>query len=367
MVNALVTVAMPVYNAARSLQGALHSAYHQTHADLEILVYDDASTDATPAILEDQDDPRLRVIKGKVNRGVAWARNQLREQARGDYLVWLDSDDVFYPARVAELLRVAYENKADLVIDRSGLIDEAGERLPGGKSVPDYIADDPHFTRIFERNAMLPHPLVSRRCYQAYAYDNALRTSEDYDLWLRCSRAGFRFARCDAQLMDYRIRAGSLSADPQASLQALRHIVNKHALADLINLYRERGFSEPRVAYMACLQSLFREDYARARQYAEQPWAPEPHIDSRFYRGTLALLCGEPEQAVVHLTEHLEHCPDSPAGWNNLGVARQRRQQDPQPCWEQALALFSQYSDARANLAGAQRITLTQLAVGRPR
>lgn len=363
----LVTVAMPVHNGAPFLQAALNSAYAQTYADLEVLVYDDASQDATPDILAHQIDPRLRVVTGKVNRGVAWARNCLREQAQGDFLVWLDSDDIFYPERVAQLLRIAQTTQADLVIDRCGLIDEQGQRLPGGKAVPDQVAQDPCFTRIFERNTMLPHPLVSRRCFRALGYDNALQTSEDYDLWLRCSRAGFRFARCDAQLMDYRIRAGSLSAEPHASLRALRRILDKHALSDLMALYRERGYSERVIAYMACLQCLFREDYAQALHFALQPWEAQPGVDPLFYRGTLALLCGDLEQAVVHLKGHLEHCQDSPAGWNNLGVAQQRRHQDPQSCWEKALALFSQYSDARANLAGAQRITLTQLAVGRPR
>lgn len=367
MAEPLVSIGVPCHDAARFIGEALASAFAQTHANIEVIVYDDASRDGSLAVVRGFGDPRLVVIEGRDNVGVAAARQAIKTRARGDYLVWLDADDRFDPERVEVLLAEARGHDADLVIDNARLIDEAGAPLPGLRRVPDAVAADPHFTRIFERNAMLPHPLIARRCFERIDYDLTLGTSEDYDYWLRCSLAGCRFRRVDLALMDYRITAGSLSSDPAASRAALARILARYPVGDLERLYRERGFGEPAIDYMACLQFLFRGDHAAALERAQRPWPDEPGIDRDFYVGTLALQCGDTELAERHLRRHLAGSGDSPAGLNNLGVLLADRGEDGSACWRQALALFPAYADANANLAGDRAITPTQLPLGRPR
>jgi len=363
----LVTVAIPVHNGARFLGAALDSALGQSHRELEVLLYDDGSTDDSVAVAHAFADDRLRVMHGPRNAGVGAARQVLKNEARGEYVVWLDADDVFEPQRVAVLLRTARETGADIVTDASGFMAESGAPLPGEKRVPDRVAVDPCFTRLFERNTMNPHPLVSRACLAALDFDPELTVSEDYDFWLKASWRGCRFARVEAVLHRYRLVADSLSSNPVAQRSALRRILARYPVDGLEQLYRERGFSEGHVQYMACLQHLFRGQYVAARAYATMPWPDENDADQEFYRGTLALKCGDDAAAESFLQRHLERWPDSPAGLNNLGVCQRRRGVAVGDVWAKALALFPGYQDAAANRAGREAVTLTQLAPRRHR
>lgn len=363
----LITVAVPVHDGSRFLVEALRSALDQTHRALEVLVYDDASADGSADLAESLEDDRLRVLRGTRNIGVGGARQVLKSEARGDYIAWLDADDVMESRRLETLLAAAREQDADIAIDGSLLMDEEGLVLPGGRRVPDHVAAEAHFTRLFERNRMNPHPLVSRRCFEAIDFDPDLRVSEDYDFWLKASWAGYRFCRVDEILHRYRLTGGSLSSDPQPARRAVKTIFGRYTVQELKDLYRSRGFLAETISGMACLQYIFREDYAAALQEARQPWAPDPSWDPDFYRGTLELCCGDLPAAGRCLRRHLDRVPDSPAGWNNLGVYLRRRGRSPDRAWRQAGLLFPGYHDVAENLRGAETLTLTQLAARRHR
>ncbi len=363
----LVTIGIACYNSARFLGEALQSALAQTHRNIEVLLYNDGSSDDSLAVFRSFDDPRLVLIDVGRNSGVATARQVIKTLARGEFLVWHDADDLFHPRRIEILLDAALQSGADLVIDNTRMMDEAGTILPGGRRVPDSVTSDPHFTRIFERNAMLPHPLIRRRCFTRIDYDPLLTTSEDYDYWLRCSQTGFTFQRVDQALIDYRLTAGSLSSDPAKGRAALTHIYAKFELTELQRLYRQRGFAEEVIHYMTCLQNIYRQSYAAALKSASFPWPRENEADRDFYLGTLSLLCDNLAAAEKHLRQHLEQVQQSPAGLNNLGVLLQRQGKDGGPHWHRALDLFPQYLDARANLNGTETLTLTQLPPQRHR
>ena len=367
MSAALVTIGIAAYNSGEYLAQALASASAQSYQTIEILLYDDGSTDQTLTIASNHPDTRLRILEGGQNRGVSWARQQIKIQAKGDYLTWLDSDDRFLSQRVELLLEAAEQSGADLVCDNESFIDTTGQPLPGLKRVPDFLLDDPHCTRLFERNALIPHPLISRRCFSQVDFDLNLTTSEDYDYWLQCSLQGFVFQRLDQALLEYRITPGSLSADPKKSRQAVKKILAKYPLETLIQLYRQRGYNQQQINYMACLQLLFREQYPQARQYAQAGWDDDSLADPAFYRAALALKDNDLNDAERQLQQHLQGYPDSPAGLNNLGVLYQRQGRDCACYWQQALARFPHYQDALDNLAGQEAITLTQLTAARPR
>ncbi len=95
-----VSVVIPVYNRAESITRAIDSVLAQTLDDLEILVVDDASSDATPEIVRQYDDPRVRVFRHETNRGGSAARNTGIEHARGNYVAFLDSDDEWLPQKL---------------------------------------------------------------------------------------------------------------------------------------------------------------------------------------------------------------------------------------------------------------------------
>jgi succinoglycan biosynthesis protein ExoO len=112
-----VSVIVPAYNAAGFLKRALHSALAQTMPDLEVIVVDDASNDATLALAHEvaARDPRLRVLHNERNRGMYPTYNRAIDAARGEWIAALDADDVWLPERLEKMLDVA--DKVDIVSD----------------------------------------------------------------------------------------------------------------------------------------------------------------------------------------------------------------------------------------------------------
>ncbi len=94
----LISVLIPVYNAGKYLAETLASIKNQTYSNLEIICIDDGSTDKSLAILQEfaQKDPRFKIIS-RANKGVANTRNQLLQESKGEYIAFVDSDDIIEP------------------------------------------------------------------------------------------------------------------------------------------------------------------------------------------------------------------------------------------------------------------------------
>ncbi len=109
-----LTVGIPAYNAVRTIAKAVRSVQAQTwDGSMEILVYNDGSTDGTAALVASlaEKDPRIRLVSCSENKGRPHARNQLLEQARGTFFAWLDADDEWFPDKLSRQffrLREAY-------------------------------------------------------------------------------------------------------------------------------------------------------------------------------------------------------------------------------------------------------------------
>lgn len=116
----LISVIVPVYNAEKYLARCISSVLGQNHAELELILVDDGSSDASGEICDTYaaHDPRVRVIH-KANAGVSAARNDGIEAARGEFIAFLDNDDFYAPGMLARLLAICLENDCDIVQCRS--------------------------------------------------------------------------------------------------------------------------------------------------------------------------------------------------------------------------------------------------------
>ena len=114
-----ITVAIPVYNTEKYLERCLDSVQGQTFRDLEILCIDDGSTDRSPEILRRRaaSDARIRVITLPGNRGISHARNLALDEARGEYLYQMDSDDWLDPDYLETMYGQAQRTGQDVVIN----------------------------------------------------------------------------------------------------------------------------------------------------------------------------------------------------------------------------------------------------------
>ncbi len=110
-----VTVAMPLYNGAATVARAIDSILQQTFRDFELVLIDDGCSDNTIDIVRSYTDPRIQLIVHETNQGLAATRNHLVDQARGEFIAWLDQDDWSHPERLARQV-AAFEKNTRLVL-----------------------------------------------------------------------------------------------------------------------------------------------------------------------------------------------------------------------------------------------------------
>lgn len=181
-----VSVVIPAYNYAHYLPAAIDSALRQEHADYEIVVVDDGSTDNTPEVVK-QYGARVRYIYQK-NTGLPAARNTGIRAARFDYIGLLDADDVWLPT----FLRLAMETFARLppefaiVACRSIYIDGNGTRL-FTKRLDIALSKEITCRDIILKTRFSPSAVVVKKAalQEAGFFDETLRSSEDRDMWIR--------------------------------------------------------------------------------------------------------------------------------------------------------------------------------------
>lgn len=363
MSEELISVLICAYNAEKYIAFAIESALCQTYENIEIIIFNDGSTDNTLNIIKSFPDKRIVVINSSANYGVGKGRQVLKTLARGDYLTFLDADDIFHNCRIEKLLKHSMEKDADIAIDTYRVIDSQGKGLGRYCGIPSHIKEDPCWTRLFERNGMLPHPLIRRNCFDHIQYDSMLKHSDDYDFWIKCSLQGFRFAHLDEVLLDYRIVPGSLSSNVDKSRAETRYILNKYKINDIAMIYSERNHSADTINYMKTLYYLYTDDFKAAFESSRDSWPDGYKSDQIFYQGTSALLCNELDRAINLLEKYVNDIPFSPSGFNNLGVAKRMKGDSAGHLFDAALELLPDYVDAGKNHLDATARIVTKTII----
>ncbi|PAX07654.1 glycosyltransferase family 2 protein [Sphingomonas lenta] len=217
----LVSVVVPVFNRAHVVGDAVGSLLRQTHAELEVVVVDDGSTDASVAVVEAFGDGRVRVVRHEANRGIPHARNTGLEAARGRYIAWLDSDDVARPTRIAEQLAFLKANpEVALVGACAGKLRADGRRKRGVRVPPTehaVIAPWLLFRSAFQQSAVMARADVLRR----FPYRPDLPVCEDLDQFQRIA-AEHRVANLAAVLVDRRVHPDQTIRRRQDAIKAMK-------------------------------------------------------------------------------------------------------------------------------------------------
>jgi glycosyltransferase involved in cell wall biosynthesis len=191
------SVIIPVYNRARTLQAALESVRAQSFQDFEILVVDDGSRDNPRAVADAFGDARIRFIR-QDNAGGGAARNTGIDHARGDFLAFLDSDDIFLPDHLANmhaLLRgtTGQAGYARVRVDRGAgrIFLKPPRAIAPGEDMATYLLCDRGFTPT--STIVAPRDAAAR-----IRFDEHLRVAEDTDFAIRLALAGYRFRMLEA-------------------------------------------------------------------------------------------------------------------------------------------------------------------------
>jgi len=212
-----VSVIVPAYNAEAFLPETLASVQGQTYDDWEVVIADDASTDATVTTAE-RFGERFTVLRASANEGPAGARNRALTAASGELIALLDADDTWLPAYLERLVGLYEANCArdapvGIVACNARLLGPDGPlartymehiRFPDEVTVDRMLVSNPIYG-----SALVPRILVD----EVGGFCPELFGTEDYDLWLRIVERGYQVVATDEVLAVYRLRSGSVSSN----------------------------------------------------------------------------------------------------------------------------------------------------------
>jgi glycosyltransferase involved in cell wall biosynthesis len=222
--QATFSVVMPAHNAGSTIERAIESVLRQTRQDFELIIVDDGSTDETAARVQPYlRDGRVMMIHQQ-QTGPAGARNTAIAAARGRYVSFLDSDDVWLPVYL-EFMGDALDVRADIAVcyTDAWVFDNDVRRIARETAMgPWHPRSTPELPREFLRallefgNFVFVGATIRRSTLATVgAFRADLDASEDYELWLRVAAKGFRFVRCARPLVIYRRKAGQITADAE--------------------------------------------------------------------------------------------------------------------------------------------------------
>jgi glycosyltransferase involved in cell wall biosynthesis len=228
-----VTVVVPTRNRASMLGQALRSVVAQCEVELEAVVVDDGSTDATAAVVTGMGDPRLRLVRHERPQGVSAARNRGIAEARGRWVAFLDDDDLWAPGKLASQLAAAERDGRAWVAAGAVSVDDRLRVLAGEPPLaPDRIVAD--LDRYNSVPAGASNVLVrAEQLAITGGFDPGLRHMADWDLWIRLGHTGPP-ATVARPLLAYRLHRGNATMDtafdPREPLAELDAIVDRYGI-----------------------------------------------------------------------------------------------------------------------------------------
>lgn len=222
-----VSIVIPTYNHAHFLGPALESVRAQTMADWECLVVNNHSTDDTEAVVAAFADPRIRLINFHNHGVIAASRNQGLRAACGEWVAFLDSDDLWHPAKLERCLEAG---------DNADVVSHPERFLKDGRIIHQTRVADPvrasFESLLLEGNCLSPSAILVRRerllSLGGFSEDKDLVTAEDHDLWLRLARSGAVMAFVDAPLADFRIHGEQNSSSVERHMKASLAVLARH-------------------------------------------------------------------------------------------------------------------------------------------
>lgn len=208
----LISVVIPVYNGEKTIKDTIESVLAQTFQNFELIVINDGSKDSTLEIISGIQDPRIKVFSYP-NAGLSASRNRGIAQASGEYISFIDADDLWTPDKLESQLKALEENpQAVLAYSWTNCIDESGQLLgPGDRS---NISGDVYATLLLNNflengsNALIRTKVFA----EVGGFDESLNSAEDWDMWLRLA-ARYPFVLVPFPHILYRVYTTSMSSN----------------------------------------------------------------------------------------------------------------------------------------------------------
>ena len=250
----VISVIIPVYNGERFILETIRSAVNQTFRDLEILIINDGSTDKTFELVKRSGDDRVKVFSYP-HAGLSVSRNRGIRLARGEYIAFLDADDLWSPSKL-EVQFLALRDHPDAAVAYSwvDLIDEEGHSLRP-------FMRPSHKGNVYEKvlfNDFIiggSNVLIRRQALEKTGFfDEALGAAEDHDMWIRLAKH-FEFTLVPKVQLFYRQTDGAMSSDLLRQMEGNLKVIEKafSSAPRSLQRYKNKAIS---IRYLCVADSL---------------------------------------------------------------------------------------------------------------
>jgi glycosyltransferase involved in cell wall biosynthesis len=257
-----VSVVIPVYNAEKHVANTLESLLAQTHENFEVIIVDDGSLDNSINVCRQFTDPRIKIVQ-QSNRGLPGARNTGIRHAEGDYIAFLDADDLWLPTKLEKHVRHFEESPhIGVSFSYSAFIDDDGEPT-GLYQIPRKI------TKLTPSYVLCRNPVgngsaavIRRKAFEAikfqdtlygevedFYFDERLRFEKadatDLECWTRiAATTAWQLEGISEVLTLYRINTSGLSANALIQYQAIEKVIEKSCAASPATLGAYEGLAK---------------------------------------------------------------------------------------------------------------------------
>lgn len=209
----LISVIMPAYNSEKTISDAIQSAVEQTYKNIEVIIIDDCSQDETvkKATIYARKDNRIKILKNSTNMGVALSRNRGIETANGEWIAFLDSDDMWAPEKIEKQYNMLLKNPSSAIcFTGSAFINDRGMRSDYMLSVPEQLD---YFDLLKQNLISCSSVLVKKEILNRYPMDSDPMIHEDLATWLKILKDGSVAVGINEPLLIYRISSKSKSGN----------------------------------------------------------------------------------------------------------------------------------------------------------
>lgn len=247
----LVSVIMPIYNAEKYLVSALESIFIQDYKDIEIILVDDCSRDNSEKIIVDlqKEHPEIVYFRQSKNMGAGVSRNKALELAKGQYVAFLDSDDIWLPNKISKQIELMKSSGNPFSYTAIEMIDDKGVIKKGKRSIKETC----DYKYLLHNTIIATSSVVIDRMVVGEFWMSLRRGGQDYATWLMLLRNGTIASGINEVLVRYRVTQGSLSSNKFKSIKQVWEIqtqdemINKivaafHVLCFSMNAFKKYFF-----------------------------------------------------------------------------------------------------------------------------
>lgn len=272
-----VSVVIPAYNAMTYLPETVESVLKQTFTDCEVLIINDGSSDHIVEWASQVTDPRVKLISQE-NKGLPEARNTGIANALGEYVAFVDADDLWEPTKLEKQVRRLEDDRAvGLVYTWTALTDQWGK--PTGRLFVSQVEGNVWEQIVVEDMiANGSSSMVRRSCFETVGvFDPSLTSCEDRDMWTRIA-ARYPFAVVKEPLTLYRQHGNSMTKNRQRMIQTLRQVIEKSFASAPLELLYLRNRSYGVMNLFQAWNSIDEGNYQEAIHYQRQALLHHPQL-----------------------------------------------------------------------------------------